>query len=456
MSTFVDDGAMTLSELNVDEIRSVISNAADLAILMTQNKAVLEVFGRPDIIQALGAKSWTSSNLDEVMDPVSARKLGMPPSEGASPVKVTHSTTDGDLIEFVYSHILLGSSGCTLILGRDESRVAALQNRLLEQHRTAGERLEIQKHSEAQYRKLFAIGAEPVLVVDGDSGKILDMNASAAALLDVDPDVKVGRQFSSLLLGADRSRLRALFAAALATKATETATLRLISEDDITIRATNGPGASSTLLVQLSSGKGQGGDPGNSNASVLDLIRMASEAVVIVDSNGVITWANPAFEELGMSMQDNSVAGENLDAFLDARELDLSVVLSNLQRHGEIKQLPATMRTAAGERLEVELSAVAIASADSDEFGFSIRRMPSHPSPVSPTGDDGSVDALWEQLGSAPLRELVNQEIAGIERNLIRAALELNKGNRSATARLLGLSRQSLYSKLDRYGIAPE
>ncbi len=82
--------------------------------------------------------------------------------------------------------------------------------------------------------------------------------------------------------------------------------------------------------------------------------------------------------------------------------------------------------------------------------------MPSHPSPVRPDGDDGSVDALWEQLGSAPLRELVNQEIAGIERNLIRAALELNKGNRSATARLLSLSRQSLYSKLDRYGIAPE
>ena len=35
----------------------------------------------------------------------------------------------------------------------------------------------------------------------------------------------------------------------------------------------------------------------------------------------------------------------------------------------------------------------------------------------------------------------------------IESALELTNGNRTAAAELLGLSRQSLYAKLNRYGL---
>ncbi|MGZ8403091.1 MAG: helix-turn-helix domain-containing protein, partial [Rhodoplanes sp.] len=37
--------------------------------------------------------------------------------------------------------------------------------------------------------------------------------------------------------------------------------------------------------------------------------------------------------------------------------------------------------------------------------------------------------------------------------NYVRAALDLAGGNRTAAAGLLGLSRQSLYAKLNRYDI---
>jgi DNA-binding NtrC family response regulator len=40
-----------------------------------------------------------------------------------------------------------------------------------------------------------------------------------------------------------------------------------------------------------------------------------------------------------------------------------------------------------------------------------------------------------------------------IERLCIEAALQLNDNNRASTADMLGLSRQSLYVKLHRYGI---
>ena len=41
---------------------------------------------------------------------------------------------------------------------------------------------------------------------------------------------------------------------------------------------------------------------------------------------------------------------------------------------------------------------------------------------------------------------------SAVERHYIDAALELTGGNRTAAAELLGLSRQSLYAKLNRYG----
>jgi len=42
-----------------------------------------------------------------------------------------------------------------------------------------------------------------------------------------------------------------------------------------------------------------------------------------------------------------------------------------------------------------------------------------------------------------------------IERLCIEAALELTGDNRASAAEMLGLSRQSLYVKLRRYGLGP-
>jgi DNA-binding NtrC family response regulator len=43
--------------------------------------------------------------------------------------------------------------------------------------------------------------------------------------------------------------------------------------------------------------------------------------------------------------------------------------------------------------------------------------------------------------------------VALVERHFVEAALELTGDNRTAAAELLGLSRQSLYTKLRRYNL---
>jgi len=56
-------------------------------------------------------------------------------------------------------------------------------------------------------------------------------------------------------------------------------------------------------------------------------------------------------------------------------------------------------------------------------------------------------------VDSIPLLELVRDSSGLIERHCIEGALERVHGNRTAAAEILGMSRQSLYAKLSRYGI---
>jgi DNA-binding NtrC family response regulator len=63
------------------------------------------------------------------------------------------------------------------------------------------------------------------------------------------------------------------------------------------------------------------------------------------------------------------------------------------------------------------------------------------------------VEQLTELIGRVALKDLVREATEVIERLSIEAALELTGDNRASAAEMLGLSRQSLYVKLRRYGI---
>lgn len=54
---------------------------------------------------------------------------------------------------------------------------------------------------------------------------------------------------------------------------------------------------------------------------------------------------------------------------------------------------------------------------------------------------------------SNTMRDALNRQVAGAEKEMILEALERAGGNRTKAAKLLGISRASLYNKLNQYGI---
>jgi len=62
-------------------------------------------------------------------------------------------------------------------------------------------------------------------------------------------------------------------------------------------------------------------------------------------------------------------------------------------------------------------------------------------------------EQLTELVGRVSLKEIVRESTDLIERLCIEAALTFTGNNRASAAEILGLSRQSLYSKLHRHGL---
>jgi len=69
------------------------------------------------------------------------------------------------------------------------------------------------------------------------------------------------------------------------------------------------------------------------------------------------------------------------------------------------------------------------------------------------TVTDEGVKSVMELVGSATLKDIVSETTDVVEKMCIETAVELTNNNRVAAAEMLGLSRQSLYVKLRKYGL---
>jgi transcriptional regulator PpsR len=121
-----------------------------------------------------------------------------------------------------------------------------------------------------------------------------------------------------------------------------------------------------------------------------------------------------------------------------------------------VRLFATTLRSGLGAETEVEISAVSVPEGDAPCLAFSIRSVGRRLAPLAArVGRElpRSVDQLTELIGRVPLKDIVRETADVIERLCIEAALKLTGDNRASAAEMLGLSRQSLYVKLHRYGM---
>jgi transcriptional regulator PpsR len=174
-----------------------------------------------------------------------------------------------------------------------------------------------------------------------------------------------------------------------------------------------------------------------------------------VDGEGKLLMANAAFLDLVQLPGEEQARGESLDNWLGRPGVDLNVLLAQLREHGTVRLFTTTLSGDNGLTVDVELSGAALQGSEPPCFGLAIRDVSSRIGPAQRASPplSRSVEELTDLVGRMPLKGIVRETSDIIERLCIEAALELTKDNRASAAEMLGLSRQSLYVKLRRYGL---
>jgi transcriptional regulator PpsR len=193
----------------------------------------------------------------------------------------------------------------------------------------------------------------------------------------------------------------------------------------------------------------------DSKLKLLRVLNRIPDAFVLTDEAMNIVDSNLAFLELVQLASSEAAKGQPLSRFLGRPGVDLTVLIANLREHGWVRNFGTVVNTIFGAREEVELSAVSVREGLESYHGFVLRAAKREPaSPTEPRRElPRTAEQLTQLVGRVSLREIVSETTDVIERMCIEAALNLTSNNRASAAEILGVSRQSLYSKLNRYGL---
>ena len=455
-----------LGRLDAEAMGSLLGVANDISIVVDAQGLVQDLAHNLDEVSNDEFSAWTNRPLADLVTEESRRKVqallggvAAPAAAGPRWRQVNAVLGSGRELPLLMAAVGLGSQRF-LLCGRDLRATSALQQRLVEAQQAMERDYWKFRHAETRYRHLFQVSSEAVLVVDATTQRILEANPAAGRLVgDGGPQGLVGESFP---LGVDtrsKESLNNVLAGVRATGRAESARAELLDargEVEVSV-STYRQDSVSHFLVRLSPALPDSmAEPAPSTSSMLlKLVQSVPDCLVVTDLDGRVISANTAFIELAQLTTEEQVRGETLDRWLGRTGVDLSVLISNLRQRGAVRLFATTLRGEYGAMTDVEISATMVPHGDKPFLGFTIRDVGRRLNGESRNKKElpRSVGQLTELVGRVPLKDIVGETTDLIEQLCIEAALELTRDNRASAAEMLGLSRQSLYVKLRRYGV---
>ena len=376
-------------------------------------------------------------------------------------VKHPDATSTATLAHFVSStdtpaavrYIFFYSSADQRIIaaGQDKRELSDAKQQLVNAQLSMERDYWSMRQTETRYRRLLDMSNDGFLVVDDSSQRVLECNQAASALLQLAEQSLVGLPFPQQGEGNYRAELDKLISTAR-TKGTAsnivnspTSKGELVVDIDYLTQT-----AGAVLLVRISpvsESTGLGHDR--------DHFERVPDAVLQLDKSGRITATNRVFLDWIQEPSDRHVVGRNADDWLGRTGVDLQVLMSNLTQRGAVTRYASTLRMQPNALTDIEISASSHKQNDENVYLLFLRDTSRRISreDITSTALPASIEQITRRVGQTQLKELVRESTDVIEALCIESALKLTSNNRASAAELLGLSRQSLYTKLRRFGI---
>jgi transcriptional regulator PpsR len=448
----------TLGDLEADLAAKVIAAAGDVSLIVDNKGIIRDIAAGSSEFAKDGSETWLGRRWVDTVTSDSRQKIEDLLKDAGNNVaprwrQVNHPSPRGVDVPVQYTAVQVGTR--FVAIGRDLRGLAAMQQRLVETQQSMEREYARVKHSEARYRLLFQITSEAVMIVDGATLLVTEANPAAAQLLGKTSKRLGGRSLPELFDADGGKKVHA------------------------NISIVRNTGRSDPVLVQLSEGKREVRVSASSyrhegalqflvrlvpaeidaatapRARLAEVVEKLPDGFVVTDLNHRVVSANAAFLDMVQVGTLEQVLGEKLDKWLGRHAVEVNVLYGNLRETGSVRHFATVLRGEFDATEDVEISAVSVADGEQPCCGFTIRGVARRPSYVVNGRRDmpRSVEQLTQLVGRVTLKELVRESTDVIERLCIEAALELTGDNRASAADILGLSRQSLYSKLRRHGL---
>ncbi|MGB5831347.1 MAG: transcriptional regulator PpsR [Thiohalocapsa sp.] len=454
-----------LGDIGTDTVATLIAAASDIALILDGKGVIRDLaFGSEELSSEVAedwiGRSWVETVTNDSRSRIEAL-IADAQAGNAVPKwqQVDHIARDGAEMPVRYFATRLGDRNHLVAVGRNLQGIAALQQRLVDAQLSLERDYWRLRQLETRYRLLFRSATDAIIILDPDTNKVVEANPAAALLLAPDSRRMVGRVFPDGFDDPGTQSVQSLIAGVRAAGRSNDVRARLRTGTEFQIsgapvRQEN----SSLILLRLSplTSVTDSKSPAEPRSRLTKMVDKVPDGIVMTAHDGRILSANAAFLELAQVSSEDQVRGESLDRWLGRPGVDLNVLIANLRQHGAVRLFATHIRSELGSSSEVEISAVAVHNGDQPSFGFIVRNVDRRVS--ADTRGEGalprSIEHLSELVGRVPLKEVVRESTDMIERLCIEAALELTGDNRASAAELLGLSRQSLYVKLRRYGLS--
>jgi len=461
-----------LGGLDADTAASLITAAADVVLVIDEGGVIRDAaFGNEELL-SYGSKDWLGKTwlqtvTKESRPKVEAMLRDLGTGKGAKWRHLNHSGEDG--IELPLSYAVMpvphkkskppgtGPQVHALAFGRDLRPQAALQQKLLSAQLSMERDFWRLRHIETRYRLLFQVTSEALLILDAATEKLEESNPTAHTLFGENL-IRTGWTLAEALDPASYAGVRQLLSGLRSSGKANPLKVRFADgTPDMTLSVSmfRQEDSAHFLLRFTNLANNTGHADRNSKQLLADVMESAPDGFVVTDMNGVILTANRAFLQLAQVSNEDLVRGESLERWLGRGGVDLSVLLSNLRLRDLVRLFATRMKGEYGSFSDVEISAVAVTSGEQKCLGFTIRDIGLRlGSDVKPGKElPRSSDDMTDLVGRVPLKDIVRETTDLIEQLCIEAALNLTGDNRASAAEMLGLSRQSLYVKLRRFGM---
>lgn len=437
----------------------ILSSVADLGLVVSPKGQILGVLTSPNFEPDL--TDWPNALLQSKLTVESVPKLearlGQFKDENpnASPIELNHNVEGSDVdIPVRYSFHKLSNDENILMLGRDLRPIVDMQQQLVAAQVALEQDYEAQRGHETKFRVLMQAVPDAMVFLSSTTGVIQDCNTAAEKVFGRQREALIGQSIHRGIEETDV--LDRILGAAADGNETGTALTFSHSKERYSVSPTlfrsddeNG------ILCRIAPEGFDGAKADSLQQNLNHFYETGIDAIIFASQDGNFLSANDAFLKLASVAQAQSLKGRSVADYLSRGAVDLKVILENTARTGSIRMYSTKIKGEHGTERSVEISSSALGAGDEMVFALLIRDTNRMETAKTAPSAQNEVDmrSVIELIGSQSLKSIVSRTTDVVEKMCIETAVEMTSNNRVAAAEMLGLSRQSLYVKLRKYGL---